>query len=407
MAPAAGDGAGMTVTPVAARRRTGVRRVALYYPWIYLTSGAERTILELTAWSRHTWTLFTNHFEPETTFPGFGDRQVVRLREVAVRRSMGAVTAAAWRIASQQLPITGYDALVVMCEGVGDLVLFRSAIRPSYCICLTPLRAAFDPEYRRRAEEQRGPFARVVLRAGLSAFRLADRRAWRSYTRIFCISEEVKRRALKGRLAPASALEVLHPGIGIRGLAPSDVFHPFFLVPGRLMWTKNVELAIAAFEEFRTRSAEGREFRLVIAGAVDRKSEPYLAALRARAAGLHGVEFRIAPSDAELRELYRTCYAVLFPSFNEDWGIVPIEGMSFGKPVVATDRGGPREIVRPEVEGFLEEPEPMAFAGRMVDLAHSPSLARAMGRAAFTRSRAFSWDTFAARIDQAIEEGTS
>jgi glycosyltransferase involved in cell wall biosynthesis len=108
-----------------------------------------------------------------------------------------------------------------------------------------------------------------------------------------------------------------------------------------------------------------------------------------------------------LRELYRTCHAVLFPAFNEDWGIVPIEAMSFGKPVLATDRGGPREIVRSGVEGYLEAPEPAAFAARMVDLADTPSLARSLGRTAFKRSEVFSWDTFTARIDQAIEEGTT
>jgi hypothetical protein len=42
-------------------------KVALYYPWVYLTSGAERTILELTGRSRHEWTIFTNRFEPENT----------------------------------------------------------------------------------------------------------------------------------------------------------------------------------------------------------------------------------------------------------------------------------------------------------------------------------------------------
>ena len=45
-------------------------KVALYYPWVYLTSGAERTILELTAHSRHQWTIFTNRFDPDGTFPG-------------------------------------------------------------------------------------------------------------------------------------------------------------------------------------------------------------------------------------------------------------------------------------------------------------------------------------------------
>jgi glycosyltransferase involved in cell wall biosynthesis len=394
---------GAAATPHGSAR---ARRVALYYPWIYLTSGAERTILELTARSRHDWTLFTNHFEPDSTFPEFSTRPVVRLGDVTVSRSMGAVASAAWRIGWQKLPVEGCDALVVLCEGVGDLAVFRTRVRPAYCICLTPLRAAFDPEYRLRAEAERGPIARVLLRAGLSAFRAADRRAWQSYTRVFCISEEVKRRALEGQLASERAIEVLHPGIGIRGLAPSDVFDPFFLVPGRIMWTKNIELAIAAFDRFRTQTSAGQEFRLVIAGAVDRKSEPYLARLRARAAGLP-VEFRVAPTDAELRELYRTCHAVLFPAFNEDWGIVPIEAMSFGKPVVATDRGGPREIVRSGVEGYLEAPEPAAFAARMVDLADTPSLARSLGRTAFKRSEVFSWDTFTARIDQAIEEGTT
>ena len=46
-------------------------RVALYYPWIYLTSGAERIILELSGRSRHSWTLFTSHFAPEQTFQVF------------------------------------------------------------------------------------------------------------------------------------------------------------------------------------------------------------------------------------------------------------------------------------------------------------------------------------------------
>ena len=402
-----------TATTIVPRPQAGAKRVALYYPWIYLTSGAERTILELTARSRQDWTIFTNHFEPDATFPGFADRRIVRLGDVAVRRSMGAVAAAAWRIGVQRLPIDGYDALVVLCEGVGDLALFRSCVRPAYCICLTPLRAAFDAEYRRRAERQRGPFARALLRAGLSAFRVADRQAWKSYARVFCISEEAKRRAIDGGLACDRRLEVVHPGLGIRGLAASDVFDPFFLVPGRIMWTKNVELAIEAFDRMereasaeRVRTGFAQPFRLVIAGAVDRKSEAYLARLRSLAARLPGVEFRIAPSDDELRALYRTCYAVLFPAFNEDWGIVPIEGMSFGKPVVATNRGGPLEIVRPGVDGFLEEPDPTAFAGRMLELAHSLPFARRLGRAAFIRSQDFSWDTFAARIDQAIEEGT-
>src|SRR5207302_9764635 len=69
----------------------GAMRVGLYYPWIYLTSGAERVILELSGRSRHQWTLLTSHFAPEQTFPGFADRKVVELDRVPVDRSIGAV----------------------------------------------------------------------------------------------------------------------------------------------------------------------------------------------------------------------------------------------------------------------------------------------------------------------------
>lgn len=401
MAPLTLSSTTAAVRPLATRGR---KRVALYYPWIYLTSGAERTILELTARSRHHWTVFTNHYEPGATFPGFVERRVVELPEVSVDRSMTEVARAAWRIMRQRLPIDGYDALVVVCEGLGDLAVFRSPVRPALCICLTPLRAAFDPEYRRRAAEQRGPAARMLLQGGLSLFRAIDRRAWRSYHQVFCISDETRRRVLDGRLAPAGGLEVLHVGLGIQGDAPSLVFQPFFLVPGRIMWTKNIELAIAAFDRFRASDPAHHDFRLVIAGIVDKKSETYLARLGELAAHVPGVEFRIGPRDSELETLYRTCYAVLFPAFNEDWGIVPLEGMSFGKPVVATNRGGPAEFVRAGVDGFLERPDATAFAARMRELARSRSTACAMGRAAFDTARRYSWDTFTARIDQAIAE---
>jgi glycosyltransferase involved in cell wall biosynthesis len=391
-----------TMIPAQSRRR----RVALYYPWIHLTSGAERTIVALTSHSRHNWTLLTHHFDAEGTFPDFRNRQVVQIGQVTPRRSIGAVAQSAWRIMRQPLPLDGYDALVVLCEGLGDLVLFRSQRCPAFCICLTPLRAAFDPEYRQRAIQQRNVFARTLLRCCVSLFRVVDRVAWKSYSRVFCISEETRRRVLEGRLAPEDKLEVLHVGLGIRGDAPSGVFEPMFLVPGRIMWTKNIELAIAAFALFRSRATTGRRFRLVIAGMVDKKSESYLATLKAAAAAVPDVDFVTAPNDDQLRELYRTCYAVLFPAFNEDWGIVPIEAMSFGKPVIATNRGGPREVVTPSVDGFLEAADPVAFAARMHELADSTARARTMGEAGFMRSQAFSWQQFAGRIDQAIEEGT-
>ena len=46
-------------------------RVALYYPWLYLKSGVERTLLELVTRSRHDWTFITNHYHRDQTYPEF------------------------------------------------------------------------------------------------------------------------------------------------------------------------------------------------------------------------------------------------------------------------------------------------------------------------------------------------
>src|SRR5205085_993127 len=143
--------------------------------------------------------------------------------------------------------------------------------------------------------------------------------------------------------------------------------------------------------------------RLVIAGMVDAKSASYLEELRSIAGADPRIEFRISPTDEELRRLYAQCYALLFTPFNEDLGIVPLEAMAFGKPVIAVNRGGPCEIIEHGVNGYLETPDPEAFASRVEQLASDTRLARSVGEAGRIRSRRFTWDAFTREIDSAID----
>jgi glycosyltransferase involved in cell wall biosynthesis len=142
----------------------------------------------------------------------------------------------------------------------------------------------------------------------------------------------------------------------------------------------------------------------VIAGMVDRKSESYFARLRKLAGGPeNGIEFRTSVSDDELAELYHTCYATLFTAFNEDWGIVPLESMSFGKPVIATDSGGPREYMVDGSNGFLVPGTTAGFLARMRDLADDPLMCREMGLAGVETAGSFSWQKFTNVIDSTLD----
>ena len=392
---------------VPVRARNGGRlRLAIYYPWLYLRSGGERTIYELVSRSRHDWTIITNRYDAGSTYPEFKNLNIVQMDNVSVRRTFRAVAGAAFRILFQKLPLEDYDAVLVFCEGLGDLILFRNSDVPAVCYCFTPLRAAFDEAYQERylARTGNSVLRRFVLRAGAAVYRHADRLAWKRYRHVFSISHEVTRRILKHRLCMADKISLLYAGIDVRRMRPSYRYDPYFLIPGRIMWTKDTALGIRSFIEMKQRRPDLSDFRLVIAGFVDAKSEPYVAELRRLASGRDDIRFVISPEDEELHRLYRNCYATIYTPFNEDMGLIPVESMAFAKPVLTVDRGGPRETVMHGRTGFLLEPSPAAFADVMIELADEPARVEAIGRNGVEYAQKFDWTHFQETIDSFFEE---
>jgi glycosyltransferase involved in cell wall biosynthesis len=381
-----------------------VKRVALYYPWIYVRSGVERVILEIMRRSRHRYTVFTHHLNPSQTYPEFRDLPVVVLAHVPVERSFGAVLRAARTIVMQKLDLRGYDALLVSSEGLGDLITFRNHDQLVFCFCHTPARPVYDPVYRATWLAAH-PLGRIPLAVFSLAYHAVTRRAWRYYQRVFANSCEVAGRIARGRLCPPERVEVLHPGVDVDRIRPSFRYEPYFLCAGRIKWTKNVALAIDSFHEFQRGCRDGAGWRLVIAGGLDAGSREYFAELERRARKAPGVTFRLDPTTEELDRLYDGATAVVFPSLNEDWGIVPLEAMAFGKPVLAVNRGGPTESVVDGETGFLLEPTAAAFAERMRWLAERPEELRRFGQAAAQRARQYSWTAFVERLDDYIDSG--
>jgi alpha-1,3/alpha-1,6-mannosyltransferase len=137
---------------------------------------------------------------------------------------------------------------------------------------------------------------------------------------------------------------------------------------------------------------------------VDVKSRPYLQKLRQLADGVEQIRFLVAPSDEELRRLSGESYAIVYPPFNEDWGLAPIEGMAMEKPVIAVNRGGPSESILHGETGLLVDPTPQAFAAAMEKLADNPELVRTMGKKARMRAAEFDWSEFCSKLDACMEE---
>lgn len=379
-------------------------KIALYYPWIYLKSGVERTILETVKRSKDEYTIFTNHYDREGTYPKFKNLKVIQLKKISVRRNIFSTIQAALVILFQKINLDGFDMLMVHSDGLGDLILLRNRQIPVVCFCHTPLRPVFDLEYRKRARAQRTRSRRFLYSIFDLIFKQIDRLFWKRYKYIFFNSQESLNRAKAGKiLNKLSDYQVLHPGVDWEKIKPTWKFGKYFFVPGRIMWTKNIEFAIEAFKVFNHQS-KNSGFRLIIGGQVDNKSKSYLKWLKGLSKNQKDIQFVVNPNDQKMQNLYKNCYAVIVASFNEDWGIVPIEANAHGKAVLALNSGGFKESQIDGLTGYLIKNEISKLAEKMYFLLKNKKQTVKMGRAARKNSKKYNWGKFIEILDSKTNE---
>jgi phosphatidylinositol alpha-mannosyltransferase len=167
------------------------------------------------------------------------------------------------------------------------------------------------------------------------------------------------------------------------------------LFVGRFEPRKGVLDLLKAYRILRKTGCDCR-LLLVGGGPQEREARRYVATRR-----LRGVEFLGRVTDDEKAQLYRTADVYVSPATGrESFGIVLLEAMAAGAPIVASDIHGYKGVVRRGREGLLVPPrEPKQVAASVARLLRDPELAREMSEAGIRRAEEFSWPRVTAKVD--------
>jgi glycosyltransferase involved in cell wall biosynthesis len=178
---------------------------------------------------------------------------------------------------------------------------------------------------------------------------------------------------------PKPALDHLKPAATVRAELAIDPAAPLIVCAARLEPEKDVASLIAAMPRLLH---DFPAARCVIAGRGSLQES-----LAQQITDLHlDQQVRLLGFHSDVLSLMAAADVVVMPSLAEPFGLVLLEAMSLGRPVVATRAGGPLEIVADGVTGLLIPPaDPPALSAALARLIANPAEARAMGQAARDR----------------------
>jgi glycosyltransferase involved in cell wall biosynthesis len=247
-------------------------------------------------------------------------------------------------VALEHFDLRNYDLIISSESGPAKGVITSSHAR-HICYCHSPMRYLWDlyPAYLHDWTPSR--WKRAVFAPLASYLRLWDYASAARVDEFVTNSENVRRRVWKTYRRRS---QVIYPPV------PVDTFYSgpaddYYLIVSELVAYKRIADAVISF------SKTGRRLKIVGDG-------PEYRPLKALAG--HHIEFCGRVSDSDLRHLYAHCRAAVLPG-EEDFGIVPVEAIASGKPVIALGRGGVVESVpqeNPRAGFFYSSPGPEFLA---------------------------------------------
>ncbi len=312
-------------------------KVAIVADWLTDRGGAERVILALADIFPQA-DIFTSVYKAEA-FPELSNRKVITtyLQKWPLKFKHQLFPTLRPK-AFESLNLDEYDLVISSASAESKGVLTQPSTL-HICYCHTPTRYFWSHYHEYLKAKQFGildPIAKLFIPSMIHNLREWDRVAADRVDFFIANSRHTQNRIRKYYNMDST---VINPPVDFSRFSGEAQVGDYYLVLGRQMPYKRTDLVVEAFSSLPVK------LKIVGDGSEMEK-------LKKMASGKENIEFLGRISDSDTTKVVLGCKAVIFPQ-EEDFGIVPLEAMSAGKPVIAFSKGGALETVIDGQTGIL------------------------------------------------------
>lgn len=317
-------------------------KIAFVYDWVDKYGGAERILTSLhSIWPDAP--LFTSVYNKDKA-PWAKDFQIIPsfLQKIPFLRSHHEVTPTILPYAFESFHFDEYDTVISLTSFAAKGIITKPKTL-HVCYCLTPTRFLWsgkDEYHNILSFNVLNNLIKNIFPVATKSLRTWDYIAAQRPDIYATISKTTQKRIEKYYKRDST---VIYPGIRIPKNFQSDGKKgEYFLIVSRLVPYKRIDIAIEAANKLKVPlkiigAGSNRNRLQKIAGKTIEFIDRYL-------------------TETELVGYYQNCIALLFPG-EEDFGLVSLEAQSLGKPVIAYEKGGLFETVKPGITGEFFYPQ--------------------------------------------------
>lgn len=371
-------------------------KVAIVHDYIKEYGGAERVLEELHKLYPDA-PIYTSIYAPVYLGPHVWAFRQMNIKTsflnlIPYREKLISILRLLAPIAFWSFNLSKYDVVIVSQTGAYFPTLVQKGSAKLICYTHTPPRYLYGYM---TAREIKNGFLKAVSEIAFHFLRMVDFKASQNVDYFIANSEEIRSRIEKFYRRDAV---VINPPVDIPKIQePKSKNQSYYLAGGRLARAKGIDVVVKAFNE------NGKKLAIFGKGFAGFDEE-----LRSIAA--KNIEFVGEVTDEERSELMANAKAYIFASYDEDFGITPVEAQATGTPVIAYRSGGVKETVVDGKTGiFYDENTPEAVNSAVEQFESASWRTKISSDVCRKQAQKFSSEVFDKKIKNFVNEnaGTS